>query len=97
VWLVFDAEHLPVDTCGARDLAAFAQVDVDFGRREPIGRASLYFDKAENVVVISNEIYFRVNNSATKISPHGQSEIGCDQVVAELREVCGGVRFAEFA
>ena len=96
VRFVFDAEHLPVDARGTCDLTAFAQVDVDLRWREPIGRAGFYFNKAKNVIVVGNEIYFCINDCATQVSSDRQSEIGGDQTVAELGEVCGGVCFAEF-
>ena len=72
-------------------------LDVDFGWREPIGGACFYFDEAECVAVISDQIDLSVDDCAAQVAADGKREVGGDESIAELIEICGGVGFAELA
>jgi len=97
MWFVLDAEHLSIDTRGTRDLAPLAFIDVDLRWREPVGRTSLYFDEAEGVAVVGDQIDLGVDDCAAQVAADGKLEVGGDESIAELIEICGGVRFPEVA
>ena len=78
-------------------MAAFAQVDVDLWWSEPVGGARFHFDEAECVAIVSDEIDFGFDDCAAQVSTDGQIEVGGDETIADLIEICGGVRFAESA
>ena len=88
---------MSISASGARELAAFAQVDVCLWRCEPVRAAGFYFDEAERVLLVSDEIDLGVYDCATQVSSDGKSEVGCDEAVAKLFEIRGCVCFAEFA
>jgi len=93
----FNAQHSSIDAGGARDLPTLAQINVDLRRREPIGRASFYFDKAKCFAIVSDEIDLSVYDSIAQVSSNRQSEISCDETIAALLEVSGCVSFTELA
>ena len=97
MWFVLDAEHLSIDTRGTRDLAPLAFIDVDLRWREPVGRARLYFDEAKRVAVVTDQIDFSIDDCAAQVAADGKREVGSDESIAELIEICSGVRFAEVA
>ena len=78
-------------------MAALAQVDVDLWWREPVGGARFYFDKAECVAVVCDEIDFGFDDSAAQVSTDGKVEVGSDETIAKLFEVGSSVRFTKIA
>ena len=70
---------------------------IDLRWREPIGSARFDFDEAECVAVVSDEIDLGVDDCAAQVAADGKREISGDESIAELIEICGGVRFAEIA
>lgn len=88
------AEHAPVGSRGARDLALLAQVYVRLGRGEAVGGARLDFDEADDGAVVRDEVNLGLHDRAAPVAADAELEVRRDESVSVREKVLGRQRFA---
>lgn len=84
---VVQIEQTAIDACGAGNLPLLAQVNIGFGRGEPIGGAGLDLDEAEHRPIVSDQINLGVNQHVAAIASHRQLEVSRDEAKADTLQI----------
>src|ERR1043165_2605845 len=87
-------EHSPIDTRCPRYLSLLSQVNILFGRGEPVRSARLHFHKAEHRTIVGNQVDLCVNERAAQVSADGKRKVGSRERVAKLFQTLSREPFA---
>src|SRR5215831_10174105 len=91
---IHQAEHSAIAARRARDLPAFAQINIGLRWREFVRSPGLDLDKTKDGAVVGDYVNLGINDCLAPVASNWQREIGGDDPVAATFQVLNGQRFA---